>query len=310
MAAEHRFTAMGSQVHLIVVGGRASLIDTSRRRIDELERRWSRFQPDSEVSTLNARAGSPVAVSRETVELVERSMAAWRLSGGMFDPTLLGALLRAGYDRSFDELEPGAGPVPSPLQPGCSDIEVRGHEITLPAGSGFDPGGIGKGLAADIVTREAIAAGADGVCVNIGGDLRVAGASAAGEPWTIAVEHPSVPRPLVLVGITDGAVATSTTLRRRWAVARGVHHHLIDPFTGAPSTSDITLATCIAADGWVAEVMAKAVLLRGSGRAFDLVDGSGVEALAVRDDGRVLTTTGFTRFTGGRPPVEHVEVAA
>jgi len=59
--------------------------------------------------------------------------------------------------------------------------------VRLPAGTGFDAGGIGKGLAADLVTTEAIAAGADGICVNLGGDLRVAGTGPDGA-WTVGIE--------------------------------------------------------------------------------------------------------------------------
>lgn len=290
---------MGSDVHLIVVGGRGDPLDCARRRIDDLERRWSRFRPASEISRLNDRAGSPMVVSTDTLELVERSMVAWRLSGGLFDPTLLGALLRAGYGRSFDELGGEVAPIPSHLVAGCADITIDGRAVTLPAGTGFDPGGIGKGLAADIVTREALAAGAEGICVNIGGDVRVAGISAVDAAWTVAIEHPSASMPIANVGLAAGAVATSTTLLRRWTDADGVQqHHLIDPVTGLPSASDLVQASAIAAEGWVAEVMAKAVLLRGSARAFDLADGTGIEAMTVRADGTILQSSGFGRFVG------------
>ena len=61
-----------------------------------------------------------------------------------------------------------------------------------------------------------MAAGADGACVNLGGDLRVTGRDPADDAWTVAVEHPVAAAPLAHVGLRDGAVATSTTLRRRW----------------------------------------------------------------------------------------------
>src|SRR5690349_10249920 len=108
---ELEFKAMGSDVHVIVVDGRPGLGEWARGRIDELERRWSRFRPDSELSRATAFAGSWVTVSPETVLLVDRAIEAWRFTGGTFDPTVLGAVIRAGYDRSFDELggEPTAG---------------------------------------------------------------------------------------------------------------------------------------------------------------------------------------------------------
>jgi FAD:protein FMN transferase len=303
MAAELRFRAMGSDGHLIVVGGPSGLIEMAHRRIDDLERRWSRFRPDSEVSQLTQHAGSHVAVSPETVLLVRRSIDAWRLTGGSFDPTVLGDLLRAGYDRSFEQVAAGASPYPSLLVAGCADIDVADDMVALPAGTGFDPGGIGKGLAGDLAAAETMAAGAAGVCVSLGGDVRVTGLAPDGQAWTIAVEHPWFPWPLTRLGVGDGAVATSTTLLRRWRIGETTNHHLIDPSTGLPSDSDLMLATVVAGEGWIAEVQAKAVLLRGSVRAFDLIDGTGIEGLAVGRAGRMLMSSGFTRFTGGLPLV-------
>lgn len=301
--AERRFRTMGSDTHLVVVGGDVDrLLDDAQRRIVQLEQRWSRFIDTSEVCELNRRAGDAVIVSADTALLVERAIEAWRLTGGGFDPTVLGAVLRAGYDTSFETIaadrsgDSTAGT--STLITGCTDIVIDGGSVRLPAGTGFDPGGIGKGLAADIVITELIAAGASGACANLGGDLRVAGESPQGGGWTIAIEHPLVAEPVSLVGLRAGAIATSTTLRRRWNVDGAPRHHLIDPATGEPSDSDLELSTVIAGEAWLAEVMAKAVLLRGSERAFDIVDGAQVQALTIDARGVVRSTPGFQSFTG------------
>ena len=71
---EVRFRAMGSECHLVVMGGDADALRRAQARVDELEARWSRFLPDSEVSLLNADAGAPVEVSADTVMLVERAV--------------------------------------------------------------------------------------------------------------------------------------------------------------------------------------------------------------------------------------------
>jgi thiamine biosynthesis lipoprotein len=285
---------MGTDAHVIVVGGCEQLADEARRRIFDLERRWSRFLPDSEVSFLNDHAGEEVRLSSDTVALVARAIEAWRLTGGAFDPTVLGDVIRAGYDRTFDEL--ALTPGPSALVVGCTDIEIDGCAVRLPRGTGFDPGGIGKGLAADIVAGEVMAAGADGVCINLGGDLHVLGEAPEGG-WTIAVEHPAFDEPITVIGLEYGAVATSTTLKRQWRVEGQLRHHLIDPHTGLPSSTDLTLATVIAGQAWVAEVLATAVLLRGSARAFDLLN-EHTAALVVDDHGRVSRSTGFDAYAG------------
>ena len=301
---ERRFRAMGSDAHLVVVGGPDSMLDVAERRIEQLEQRWSRFIATSEICELNRRAGDDVTVSVETALLVERAIEAWRLTGGGFDPTVLGAVLRAGYDVSFDDM-PADKTVDttrpaSSLLTGCTDIRVEGCTVRLPAGTGFDPGGIGKGLAADLVIVDLFVAGAQGACVNLGGDLRVAGTGPLGDAWTVAVEHPLIAEPIAFVGLYAGAIATSTTLRRRWSVDGQQRHHLIDPSTGAPSDSDLELTTVIAGEAWIAEVLAKAALLRGSGRAFDII-ADGVQALTVDTHGVVRTTPGFAEFTGAAP---------
>ena len=73
----------------------------------------------------------------------------------------------------------------------------------MPDGIGFDPGGVGKGLAADLVVDAVMADGAGGACVNLGGDLAVRGVGPHGGGWTVTVEGPSVDDPPV----TDVACA-------------------------------------------------------------------------------------------------------
>jgi thiamine biosynthesis lipoprotein len=306
-----QFRAMGSDMHVIVVGGRAGLADAARRRLEDLERRWTRFRPDSEVSAINAAAGSLVAVSFETRTLVERAVEAWRLSGGTFDPTVLPALVAAGYGRSFEKgpTPSGGSSLPRLTLAGCTDIAIDGDAVRLPPGTGFDPGGIGKGLAADIVAEETLAEGAAGVCINAGGDLRVAGDGPDGDAWTIAVEHPSCRRPLALLGLRAGGVATSTTLLRAWMVDGRPAHHLIDPATGRPSDSDLTLATVVTGRAWRAEVLAKTVLLRGSRWAFDVLDAD-AEAVVVDRQGALHATAGWTAFLGGQPMAPCLDLVA
>ena len=289
---------MGSDAYVIVVGGPDDGAERARARIDQLEQRWSRFIADSEISILNRNAGQFVEVSDDTRLLVELAIEAWRISGGSFDPTVLGAVIRSGYDRSFEALGDAPAAGISALLLGCTDIEITERGIRLPPGTGFDPGGIGKGLGADIVADDAMRAGADGVCVNLGGDLRVRGRSPEGAGWTIDIEHPLASTPLARVGVSEGAVATSTTLKRHWKVDGEPRHHLIDPATGMPSDSDLTLACVISAQAWAAEVLAKAVLLRGSAHPFDLLGGTGAQALVVDREGRINATDGFAAYLG------------
>jgi thiamine biosynthesis lipoprotein len=173
---------MGTQVELLTVSAPSGALAAAQRRLAELEARWSRFLPDSELSTLNRAAGRAVAVSSETLTLVALAVLGWRATAGRFDPTVLDALEAAGYDRSFDQLPAGrhdadgARPAPGPA-PGLAGIRIDAEAgtLTLPPGTRLDLGGIAKGYAADLLCAQLRAAGAAGACVNVGGDLRVSG---------------------------------------------------------------------------------------------------------------------------------------
>ena len=289
MAAELRFRAMGSDAHVIVHGD-PLLADLAREEIARLEATWSRFRPDSEVSTLNDRAGEWVEVSPDTQLLVERSILAATVTDGRFDPTVLGDVVRAGYDRDFALVSSGTGEPSSTqrhLHRGVDAIEVdaaRGA-VRLAEGTGFDPGGIGKGLAADLVVADLLARGARGAMVSVGGDLRVAGTPPNGEAWIIDVEDPRTDLPLARLELLDGGVATSTTLRRRWRTGQRPHHHLLAPTTGASTTSDVVGVTVVADTAAWADALSKVPFVDPTGTAC--FDHAG--ALVVHADGDVRT---------------------
>jgi thiamine biosynthesis lipoprotein len=91
---------MGTTAHVVVVGNE-QLVAHAFARLDDLERRWSRFIATSEISRMNAHAGAPVVVSADTFLLLTLAVNAWRRTHGLFDPTVLAAVQALGYDRDF-----------------------------------------------------------------------------------------------------------------------------------------------------------------------------------------------------------------
>jgi thiamine biosynthesis lipoprotein len=168
-------------------------------------------------------------------------------------------------------------------------IDEQRSTVALPAGVGLDPGAIGKGLAADIVAEELLAAGASGVLVNLGGDVSLAGEPADGEPWSIGIEDERVPvdhpdRVLEAIAVAGprAGVATSTTLKRRWA--QGRRHHVLDPRTGRMSTGDLVQVTVVAATACAAEWSATAALLQDPEDAAAWLREHGLPAILMTDE--------------------------
>jgi thiamine biosynthesis lipoprotein len=100
--------------------------------------------------------------------------------------------------------------------------------------------------------------------------------------------------------LAEGAIATSSPLRRAWKVEGRPSHHLIDPRSGRPADTGLLQVTAVATEGWRAEVAAKAAYLAGVPGALRMAAGLGAEALAVDDTGRVHATAGL-ELPGNRP---------
>jgi thiamine biosynthesis lipoprotein len=313
---QRHVTVMGGSTHVLVVAPddwtARTCLELAAARLHELEARWSRFRPGSELSRLNANCGRPQPVSADTRLLVGACLRAYERTGGRFDPTILTALEAQGYDRSL-ELVPsppdgaarpdGTSRPAAAAAPGCEGVTTddRAGTVTLPPRLRLDPGGIGKGLAADLVTADLVAAGALGALVNVSGDVRARGIPAGGAPaWTVGVEHPlRAGEALALVRLPagGGAVASSSVLLTRWGAGR---HHLIDPTDGRPTSTDVLAATITAAEGAWADAATKlAFATPGHRAALDHYRALDVAALLVLDDGRTVVTPAWAELVRG-----------
>ncbi|MCC6167577.1 MAG: FAD:protein FMN transferase [Caldilineaceae bacterium] len=277
---ELHFRAMGCAMSVRLVA-RIEAAQAPLRAIATLfaavEKRLSRFDPASELSTLNRRSGEWVVVSPLLWSVADAALAANEQTDGLFDPTLLAELEAAGYDRSFDQVaatQPLAAETRLPLDTRARNVERRsGRELRLPPGVRLDLGGIAKGYTA---AKAVDALRHWGPClVDAGGDL-VAGDAPPGWPgWPVGVAAPAdagasqetAERDLLLLWLANASVATSGVDYRHWARGGCRLHHIIDPRTGQPAQTDLRTATVLDPSAVRAEAWATAALALGAAAA-------------------------------------------
>jgi len=292
---------MASDVHIIGVDASDDALDDALDHLELLERRWSRFLPHSDVSRINAANGTPIIVDDLTVVLLAAMVEAWRATGGAYDPTVLRALVSHGYSTSI--VDPSRCTVLDDIAADGSFADLVLDRTTglvrLPPGLAVDPGGIGKGLAADLAVARLLDGGARGALVCIGGDMSMGGVGPHEHGWTVAIEDPASSHDVLCSFVlTGGGVATSSTRSRRWWHAGRPTHHVIDPRTSAPARVDLASVTVIAGAGWQAEAHATAALLAGSAGAIPWLERNALSGLSVGLDGSIRSTPDLFDIAG------------
>jgi FAD:protein FMN transferase len=246
-----RFSSLGTTCELFGVEVSAERLAAGRDWIESMHDRLTRFEPDSELSRLNASAGGWVAVSPDLEALLREALRAFAVSGGLVHAGVLRALVAAGYGRTFS-----AGPTavldtvslgPVPALPELLEVSAGGARLR--SGFGIDLGGIAKGWLADRLAGRL----GPNCLVNLGGDLFARGGGPSGDGWPVGFGGTTLL-------LRDRGAATSGTLGRAWG--EGLHH-LVDPRTGRPAETDLVEVSVLAATAADAEIHAKTALLLG-----------------------------------------------
>jgi thiamine biosynthesis lipoprotein len=298
----------------------ARTVDGAFGRMSALERQLSRYDPESEVSRLNAAPpGTPVVVGEDTWRVLEAAQVAWKRTGGVFDVTVgpLVALWReagargtlpteeelararaaVGLDKvrlepegaaPFDLLAPAAAAHPpptggSPSLAGQESRRLRRVTLTQP-GMSIDLGGIAKGYIVDQGILFLKGEGVTSALIAGGGDIRALGRRGDGAPWVTAVRNPATESGepfLTLLGLTDGAVLTSGNYARYVTIGGRRYSHIVDPRTGWPE-SEVSSATVIGPDAMSTDPLATALTILGPVEGVKLIESlPGYECLIV-----------------------------
>ena len=255
------FAAFGGRCEIFAIDLRPSVVDAAVEWTRGQHHRFTRFEPESELSHFNnALPGHWVTVSDDLEGLLRVGLDAYVRSAGLVHIGVLPALLAAGYTRTFadgpTEPSPDGATPPKPLP---EILEVKAGRAKLAKGSAVDLGGIAKGWLADRCVERL----GGNALANFAGDLYARGPGIGGEGWPIGFGDRTVL-------LREMGAATSGTTKRSWG--EGLHH-LIDPRTGLPSTTDLDELSVLARTGTEAEILAKTALLMGRDSGIAWLEG-------------------------------------
>lgn len=298
---------MASDVTIDIAGPRIDVSEKVREAIEiftSIEKSCTRFDPTSPLMRANSDSNKWHSLPSIAIDLIKTAYEAYQLTHGVFDPRILGDLLKNGYDNNlhFDPSKvirnvlPGNSPqLSESTTRKLSDWhpEFKASEVLL-GELPIDLGGIGKGFAVQRA-MEILQDCADGVLINAGGDIAAEGFNEDGEGWHIGIENPWNPEgdSLLVVELMDASIATSSVRLRSWLQDGRLTHHLIDPSTGSPGGSGLMAVSAIAPSTIWAEVWSKTLFLKGLSKIEEYANQHAITAAWIDESGNIVTNKAF-----------------
>lgn len=291
------FPAMGTQFFCIVVEPSELIFDSIFLLAQDLENKWSRFKSTSELMALNNNPGSEMKVSSETLRLFNEMKVGFEITDGMFDPNVLARIIDSGFAASKNDKDLCTEwTARSQSQATFADVVIDelNSTVLIPAGVGIDAGGIGKGLAADLMATRAMELGAMGVAAFAGGEVAVKGLPPEGHGWDVSVSDPRDSNLFIdRLKLSSGGLATSSI--DGWISEQGVSH-ILNPLTVEHDLNQVIQATVITNTAVHAEVLTKMCFGSTAKAALELIENAGGQALLIDKDFQNHETSEWDRY--------------
>ncbi len=301
---------LGTSLELTVRGNSKPAADkawaAARAEIAALDAVLSTWREDSEISKLN-KTGT-LAVSDILIDVLSLCET-YRADTGGAASCRIGKLINAWRQAKASETVPddlALAALASTIAAAPLDVATETGRITRPDDVVFVVDAIAKGWILDRAAQAALAAdaGIDGVIINIGGDIRVAG-DLSGDAPRIGVAGPygaDNEAPMETILLPGGAVASSGGGGRDRMVGGHRFSHILSPQTGWPQ-ANIAVATVVAPTAAEADILSTAFAVMGVGKSLAYANShDGIEAVLMTRGGARFTSKGWPALLAPVPP--------
>lgn len=258
---------------------------------------FSAQRKDSDISKINANAGHPVRVHKETRQLLEQSILHAKQSGGKFDPTI--GRLTSLWDF---HAKPPALPDADAVKAAAATVDYRKivideNEVTLSdADAALDLGGIAKGYIADKMKAYLQGEGITSGLINLGVNVLAIGEKPDGSAYTIGIQKPfdETGEPIASVSVSDQTVVTSGIYERSFTLDGRCYHHILDTDTGYPYENELLSVSVICASSADGDGLSTACFALGLEKGLAYIESlDQTEAIFITSDYKLHGTSGI-----------------
>lgn len=297
------FQKFGTEVDFRIVVADESRVSEAEKNLvqaekkcDELERIFSRFNRESELTRMNSRLEKHFQVSDQLLEVAGLALEYHRKTQGYFDPRVIVELEGSGYVESFEQI--GNAKINDGTKRVDFKKELKADLIIKDGGLIFfermDFNGLVKGFAVDQIATFLVDCGWRDFLVDCGGDMFFAGKDQNGNPWYVDIE--GVPYEKLMVALASKGIATSGIGKRKWEIEGKRFHHLVNPKNPKEYDFNLKSVTVIADSVCEADVWAKTGFLMGSVVAKEFLQEKNIACAMLDYRGGIWISNEFKKY--------------
>lgn len=248
------------------------VIKKCKDEITRLDKLLSATKEGSDVYKINESGNNGVLVSDETYELLKRANELSKSCDGTFDVSIYPLVKLWGFD-SKNYAVPPQNDIDSALSyVNYSDIKLKENNcVKLKKGMSIDLGAIAKGYIGDklrsIMKSEKLKRG----IINLGGMVILYDSESDSESFNVGVEYPDTGEVFLTLSTKEDFIVTSGAYQRYFEENSKRYHHIIDPFSGKPSESDISSITVIGQDAVANDALSTAFFVMGIDKTLEYI---------------------------------------
>ncbi len=267
---EKEIFAMDTIMKVTIYGSNASeAMNKAVALIQRMDKVFSVTDKESDVAKINSSGGTPVTVSTETYELIQKSIEISKETGGLFDISVYPVVKAWGFTTENYQI-----PTDKQRKEALAKVDYRKikllaeHQVQLEAGMEIDLGAVAKGYLSQKLMELLQGEKVDSAIVSLGGNVQALGKKEDGSSFVVGITDPSDGSSLYgTIKVEDKAVITSGIYQRYFEKDGKKYHHIMDKRTGMPADNTLASVTVISEDGVKADALATALYVMGEGEA-------------------------------------------
>lgn len=292
----------GTTYHIKIVQD-GQLIEPERVRtlveetFNTIDLKLSNYRDDSEISRLNQNKTTDwLPVSSEIVELIDIAKQVYERSQGCYDLTVKPIFDLWGFSKHQNRVPTQEEINNVLLHVGMSRVEIdkaNNRIRKLDPELQIDLSSIAQGYTVTATANLLESQGIQNYLVEIGGEMKVKGHNASGNPWRVAIEKPSpfshqIQKILDIHQMNGTGIMTAGTYRNFFDEKGQTYSHILNPKTGSPVTHHLLSVTVLHEDPTWADAWDTALLCVGETEAVKIAETENLKVLLIYHEGQTL----------------------